>query len=65
MTADSAAELMDGIASTLGDAIEQVQTKDNLGRVTNILEDIVGLIEQRNFTVDESVRDFCILSPLL
>ena len=60
VTADSAAELVDSLASTLEGSIEQVQTEDNLDRVTNVLEDVVGLLEEGNFTVDESVREHCV-----
>ena len=57
VTSDSAAELVDSLASTLEGSIEQVQTEENLDRVTNVLEDVVGLLDEGNFTVDESVRE--------
>ena len=56
VTSDSAAELVDSLASTLDGSIEQVQTEENLDRVTNVLEGVVGLLDEGNFTVDESVR---------
>ena len=65
VTADSAAELVDSLASTLEGSIEQVQTEDNLDRVTNVLEDVVGLLEEGSFTVDESVREHCVCMGLL
>ena len=68
MTAENAAELVEGLASTLGDTIEQVQTKDNLDRVTSVLEDVVGLLDLGNFTVDESVREhveICTFSSII
>ena len=58
VTSDSAAELVDSLASTLEGSIEQVQTEENLDRVTNVLEDVVGLLDEGNFTVDESVREY-------
>ena len=57
MTADNAAELVNNLTSVLGDSIEQVQTTENLNIVANVLEDVVGLLNEGNFTVDESVRE--------
>ena len=65
VTADSAAELVDSLATTLAGSIEQVQTEVNLDRVTNVLEDVVRLLEEGNFTVDESVREHCVYGLLL
>ena len=60
VTADSAAQLVDSLTSTLDGSIEQVQTGENLVIVTNVLEDVVGLLDEGNFTVDESVSEHCV-----
>ena len=57
MTADNAAELVNNLTSILGDSIEQVQTTENLNIVANVLEDVVGLLDEGNFTVDKNVRE--------
>ena len=57
VTADSAAELVDSLASTLEDSIEQVQTEDNLYHVVEVQEEVVGLLHEGNFEVDENVRE--------
>ena len=62
---DSAAELVDSLATILEGSIEQVQTEVNLDRITNVLEDVVRLLEEGNFTVDESVRIHCVCMGLL
>ena len=57
MTAESASELVQNITSALGSTNEEDQTTDNLNLVTNVLEDVVGLLNQGNFTIDEDVRN--------
>ena len=64
VTADNAAELLNNLTNVLGDSIEQVQTTENLNIVANVLEDVVDLLDEGNFTVDESVRN-CIEPSLL
>ena len=57
VTAESASELVQNITSALGSTNEEDQTTDNLNLVTNVLEDVVGLLNQGNFTIDEDVRN--------
>ena len=56
MTADSAAVLVRSINNILGGSNEEDQTTGNLGVVTGVLEDVVGLLNEGNFSVDEAVR---------
>ena len=56
MRIDNAAELVNNLTIVLGDSIEQAQTTENLDIVANVLEGVVDLLDEGNFTVDESVR---------
>ena len=56
MTADSAAMLVSDINNILGDSNEEDQTTGNLNVVTGVLEDVVGLLNEGNFSVDKAVR---------
>ena len=56
MRIDNAAELVNNLTIVLGDSIEQVQTTENLDIVANVLEGVVDLLDEGNFTVDASVR---------
>ena len=56
VTAESARGLVEDIASVLSDTKPEDQTSDNLDTVANVLQDVVGLLnEDANFTVDEDV----------
>ena len=55
MTADSAAVLVKNISNVLSYANEEDQTLENLDIVSNVLEDVVGLIDDGNFTINENV----------
>ena len=56
MTAESAAMLVSDINNILVDSNEEDQTTGNLGIVSGVLEDVVGLLNEGNFSVDEDVR---------
>ena len=56
MTAENAAMLVNSINNILGGSNEEDQTAGNLGVVTGVLEDVVGLLNEGNFSVDEGVR---------
>lgn len=56
VTPETASGLVQNISSVLNNANEEDQTSDNLGRVTEVLEDVVGLITNGTFAIDENVR---------
>ena len=56
MTAETASELVSNITAILGDSNEEDQTTENLGIVTGVLQGVVGLLNEGNFSVDEDVR---------
>ena len=56
MTAETVSELVSNITTILGDSNEQDQTTENLGIVTAVLQDVVGLLNEENVLVDEDVR---------
>ena len=55
MTADSAAGLVQNISNVLSNTNEEDRTPENLDIVSNVLEDVVGLIDNGNFTINENV----------
>ena len=56
MTVETASMLVEDITSVLATSNEEDQTTENIDIVTNILKDVVGLLGNSNFTVDENVR---------
>ena len=63
VTADSASELVDSIATIIDTTIAEDQNTEILNVVTNVLENVRDLIlENENFTVDESVSLVCVCS---
>ena len=54
VTADSADEIIDNIASTLDSTNDEDQNPEVLSAITNVLVNVVDLLDG-NFTVDESV----------
>ena len=65
MRIDNAAELVNNLTIVLDDSIEQVQTTENLDIVANVLEGVVNLLDDGNFTVDKSVRKAPQQNPFL
>ena len=61
MTAESAAMLVSDINNILVASNEEDQTTGNLGIVSGVLEDVVGLLNEGNFSVDEDVRYIIVL----
>ena len=55
MTADSAAGLVQNISNVLSNTNEEDRTPENLDIVSSVLEDVVGLIDNGNFTINENV----------
>ena len=57
MTVETASMLVEDITSVLATSNEEDQTPENIDIVTSVLKDIVGLLGNSNFTVDENVRE--------
>ena len=49
---------MSNITTILGDSNEEDQTTENLDIVTGVLQGVVGLLNEGNFSVDEDVRQY-------
>ena len=57
MTVETASMLVEDITSVLATSNEEDQTTENVDIVTSILKDVVGLLDNSNFTVDKNVRE--------
>ena len=58
MTPETASRLVQNISTILSSANEEDQTSDNIGRVSGVLEDVVGLINNGTFAIDKNVSGF-------